>query len=347
MSNDTTSTVGGEQTQNLAKRAESSGLSGESLAALLDNAIPDLSGSSQAGTPEPVSDSGEIQSESDQTQGFNTFADVADGAGEDVSSEESSGNEPESEEQDSDEDDVDELPKGIKKRLSKLAAKKREAEERLRKAEQEIEELRLKAEQPRIPLKKDDNPFENLSREEELQKANERARQVRDWCEENPYGGTITKSDGTEVEIDEREARRMKVQAMRDLEVNIPAQFQKIQARKQFDPLAEQAYPWWKKKESAEYKTAQAILQNFPELAKFPDYKLVVGDFVFGMSARQARSAKNANQVNKAPYQPSRPTASPVSQPQNKQKALEAESRFNKTRSRDDLASLIEARYFG
>jgi hypothetical protein len=139
----------------------------------------------------------------------------------------------------------------------------------------------------------------------------------------------------------------MKVQAMRDLEVNIPAQFQKIQARKQFDPLAEQAYPWWKKKESAEYKTAQAILQNFPELAKFPDYKLVVGDFVFGMSARQARSAKNANQVNKAPYQPSRPTASPVSQPQNKQKALEAESRFNKTRSRDDLASLIEARYFG
>jgi hypothetical protein len=346
MPNDNTSQVEEETTQNNTPKSEASGLSREGLAALLDNAIPALSGSIQAGTSEPVSDSGEIQSERDDNQGLNSYEDVSGSAGEDVSSEGNSGEEAESEEQESEEDEVESLPKGVKKRISKLNAKRKEAEEALRKAQDELEELRKSFSDPKPSASKDNNPFGHITREEDLSSAANKARQVRDWVEENPYGGTITKSDGTEIEVDEREARRMKVQAMRDLEVNIPLQLSNIQARRKFDPLAEETYPWWKKKESTEYKTAQALIQNFPELAKFPDYKLVVGDFIFGMTARQARQAKSAPQ-NKAPFQPSRPSASPMSQPKNIQKAQEVEKRFNKTRSRDDLASLIEARYFG
>lgn len=346
MSNDTTSTTEGEKVQNNAPETEASGLSREGLAALLDQAIPALSGSNQAGTSESVSESGEIQSGSDDNQSINTFEDVVETTGEDVSSEGNSGEESEPDEQESEEDDEAQLPKGLKKRISKLNSKRKEAEDALRKAQEEIEELRKTVSNPQPSRNKDDNPFAHITREEDLASAAEKARKVRDWVEENPYGGTITKSDGTEIEIDEREARRMKVQALRDLEVNLPTQQANIQARRKFDPIAEQHYPWWSKKESTEYKTAQALIQNFPELAKFPDYKLVVGDFIFGMTARQGRQAKNAPQ-NKAQFQPSRPSASPVSQTKNTQKALEAEQRFNKTRSRDDLASLIESRYFG
>lgn len=344
MESDTTSKVDSEQTENIANKTEASGLTQEGLAALLDTAIPELSGSTQAGTPEPVSDSGEIQNEEEPSQGFNTLEDVSDSSGEDAESEGNSGEESDPDEQQKVEDEDSDLPKGVKKRLSRLAAKKREAEERLQKAEQELEELRMKASAP-SKGEKDANPFSHIMDEQALADAAEKARQVRDWCEENPYGGTVVKSDGTEIEIDEREARRMKVQALRDIEKNIPQQHANIQARRKFDPIAETTYPWWKKKDSTEYKTAQALLQNFPELSKFPDYKLVVGDFIFGMTARQARQAKNAPQ-QKAPVQPSRPSAGPVSQPRNQQKASEAEKRFVKTRSRDDLASLIESRFF-
>lgn len=336
-------TVEGEKTQNTPSGSESSGLTEQGLAALLDQAIPELSGSAQAGTPEPVSDSGEIQKEDDETQGFNTLDDVVGTTGEDVVSEENSGTEPESEEQQSVEDDEEDLPKGVKKRLSRLAAKKREAEQRLAQMEAELEQLRNQ--RVSTSASKDDNPFSHIQNERDLQEAAEKARQVRDWCEENPYGGTIERANGETLEIDEREARRMKVQALRDIEKNIPQQMANIQAKRQFDPIAEQTYPWWKKKDSKEYKTAQALINNFPELAKFPDYKLVVGDFIFGMTARQARQAKTATQA-KAPIQPSRPSAGPVSQPRNTQKASEAEKRFVKTNSRDDLASLIEARFF-
>lgn len=346
MQNDTTSNVESQETQNTTPEAEASGFSREGLAALLDNAIPALSGSTQAGTSEPVSDSGEIQSEDNDEQGFNSLGEVIGKTGEDVSSEENLGEDADSEENESEESDEVQLPKGIKKRISKLNAKRKEAEDALRKAKEEIEELRVSVSNPKPTGDKGDNPFAHVMREEDLSSAAEKARKVRDWVEENPYGGTITKSDGTELEIDEREARRMKVQAMRDLEVNIPAQHANIQARKRFDPLAEQHYPWWKKKDSTEFKTAQALIQNFPELAKFPDYKLVVGDFIFGMSARQSRQVKNTPQA-KAPYQPSRPSASPTSQPKQMQQAVDAEKRFSKTGSRDDLASLIESRYFG
>jgi hypothetical protein len=343
MQNDTSSITEGEKVQNNAPESEASGLSREGLAALLDQAIPALSGSNQAGTSELDSDSGEIQSESEDNQAFNTLDNIAGSAGEDVSSDVNSVEEPEIAENESEEE---ELPKGVKKRISKLNAKRKEAEDALRAAQEELEQLRSAVSNPRPSGNKEDNPFNHITREEDLVTAADKARKVRDWVEENPYGGTITKSDGNEIEIDEREARRMKIQAMRDLEVNLPAQQANINARRKFDPIAEQTYPWWTKKESTEYRTAQALIKNFPELAKFPDYKLVVGDFIFGMTARQGRQAKNSPQ-NKAQFQPSRPSASPVSQTKNTQKALEVEQRFNKTRSRDDLASLIEARYFG
>lgn len=242
-----------------------------------------------------------------------------------------------------DEDEGNGIPNHIQKRIDKITAKRREAEAEAERLRLELEEVKSKKDEPVVPRSK--NPFGNVLNEAELQKKLEQARQIRDWCEENPYGGEVPKGDGTVIHMDESEVRKMKINALKDIETNIPAQAQFIQARRHFDPIAEKEYPWWSKKDTKEYNTAVALLKNFPELGAFPDYKLVIGDFVYGMTNRQMRQVKESSApIQRRPqYQPARPSVSPSASNQNTN-ATEMEKRFIKSGSRDDLASLIEAR---
>ena len=242
-----------------------------------------------------------------------------------------------------DEDEGNGIPNHIQKRIDKITAKRREAEAESDRLRAELEEVRSKKDEPVVPRSK--NPFGNVLNETDLQKSLEQARQIRDWCEENPYGGEVPKGDGTVIHMDESEVRKMKINALKDIETNIPAQAQFINARRHFDPIAEKEYPWWQKKDTKEYSTAVALLKNFPELGAFPDYKLVIGDFVYGMTNRQLRQVKESSStVQRRPQlQPTRPSVSPSTANQNSS-VTEMEKRFTKSGSRDDLASLIEAR---
>jgi hypothetical protein len=318
-------------------QTETGGLDVESLASLLDSSA--LSSSPQTDATESETNTVEAQNvsldnplaEDDQ----NNFGD----------DKESTLNKARSHEVDEEEESG--IPKHIQKRIDKITAKRREAEEVADRLKAELEELRAKKNEE-VPVVRSKNPFSSKLDIAELEKAVQQAREVRDWCEENPYGGEIPRSDGTSVHVDETEVRRMKIQALKDIEKNIPEQVQFINARKHFDPIAEQEYPWWKKKDTKEYNTAVALLKNFPELAQFPDYKLVLGDFVFGMQARQAKKAMpSTSQPRRAPVQPSRPSASPTNAQNNNRANMDAELRFRKTGSKDDLASLIESRLGG
>lgn len=313
-------------------QTEIGGLNVERLASLLD---------SSGLTNSPQTDAAESETQTAEAQDYRVEDPLAEGAttglGIDNNSSENvaSSREDESEQEDG-------IPKHIQKRIDKITAKRREAEAEADKLKKELEELRASKDEAIPASPKAKNPFRSLTDEAALQKAIEQARQVRDWCEENPYGGEIPRSDGSSVHVDETEVRRMKIQALKDLEKNIPEQAQFINARKHFDPIAEQEYPWWKKKDTKEYQTAVALLKNFPELTEFPDYKLVIGDFVLGMQARQAKKAvRTDSNPRRAPIQPSRPSASPISHSTTKN-VSEVERRFLKTGSKDDLASLIE-----
>lgn len=243
-----------------------------------------------------------------------------------------------------DEDEESGMPSHIQKRIDKITAKRREAEAEAERLRAELEEAKAKRDEPVVPRTK--NAYANVLSQAELTKSLEQARKVRDWCEENPYGGEVPKGNGEMITVDESEVRKMKVNAMRDIETNIPAQAQFIQARQHFDPIAEKEYPWWQKRDSKEYGTAIALLKNFPELAQFPDYKLVIGDFVYGMQNRQMRQVKQSSSVpqRKPQMQPARPSNAPNIASTNSSNAQEFEKRFMKSGSSDDLAFLLEAR---
>lgn len=316
-------------------QSESSALSLEGLAALIETGAESGIGSSEA----TGSDSNPVEAQStalDDPLAEELQRDI----GTSNRSDEDSAEDSESDER----EEGNGIPKHIQKRIDKITAKRREAEAESDRLKAELAKLRSEKDIP-APVRSK-NPYGNVLDDLGLNKALEQARQIRDWCEENPYGGEVPKGNGETIAVDESEVRKMKINALKDIEVNIPAQAQFIQARKHFDPVAETEYPWWKKKDTKEYQTAVALLKNFPELVNFPDYKLVIGDFVYGLQSRQMRQAKTNVQQNlrRPQLQPTRPSVSPTANSNKLQNAKEIESRFNQSGSRDDLALLIEAR---
>ena len=233
------------------------------------------------------------------------------------------------------------LPKGVKKRIDKLSAKRREAEAEVERLKEEVERLSQEATKPaRIPTP--DNPYANLSTLEEVNREADQAKQIRRWCEMNPDGAVVTNKDGSETDYSAEEVRNIKIKALDALEEHLPARAHYLQNYMQMEQVATKEYPWWKDKSAKERQIAEAFIKHFPEIQKFPDYKVVVGDYIRGVQARESKSKQTA--PVKAPSQP-RPSASPARVPQQDANSQMAKKRFTVSQSRDDLSSIIANRF--
>ena len=123
-------------------------------------------------------------------------------------------------------------------------------------------------------------------------------------------------------------------------------QLKYVNTRSQIDPMAESEYQWWKDRTSREYAVAQNMLTAFPELRKFPDYKMVIGDYIRGAAQREnnyaAQKAGAAKApIKKAPVQPTRSTAAPASVTSKERDAKNAEAKFRKTATTSNLKDLL------
>lgn len=248
----------------------------------------------------------------------------------------------ETEETKSEDDEIERgLPKGVKKRIDKLSAKRREAEAEVERLRQEVERLSQEATKP-AQTPTPDNPYSNLSTLEQIQKEMEQAKQIRRWCEMNPDGAVVTNANGEEVEYTSEEVRNIKIKALDALEEHLPARAKYIQNFQQIEQVAVKEYPWWKDKSAQERQIAETFLKHFPEIQRFPDYKMVLGDYIRGAKAREAASKKAIPQ--KAPSQP-RPSSAPRQVSAKEANTQGAIKRFTSSNSRDDLSSIIANRF--
>jgi len=234
------------------------------------------------------------------------------------------------------------LSKGVKKRIDTLTAKRREAEAEVERLKSEMETLRQEASQKPVQNHSTENPYFHLSTPELVLKEMEQAKQIRRWCELNPDGATVRGKDGNETDYSAEEVRNIKIKAMDAMEEHLPKQHQYLQQASHMDQIANKEYPWWKDKSSKEHGLAQKFLQVFPEIRRFPDYKIVVGDYLRGIKTRE-QSVKNTT-PQRAPVQP-RPSATPSSRPEKDMKSADAKARFHKSTSRDDLADIIASKF--
>lgn len=247
------------------------------------------------------------------------------------------------EEQDSEtqEQDADEEPvnKGVQKRIDKLTAKRREAEARIAELEAKIKEMEAKETEVSTPRNYKDqaNPYSNLNSRAEIEAEIAQARQVRRWCEENADGVVITQENGEEKVYSAEDVRRIKINAMDALDEHLPKRAQYITAKEQIDKVAENEYKWYKDRSSKELQIAQNFIKAFPEITRFPDYKIVVGDYIRGMKARESQRQQG---IQKAPVQPTGNSSYPISRKDSN--AKDATSRFLKSRSSSDLTEVLK-----
>ena len=237
------------------------------------------------------------------------------------------------------------LSKGVQKRIDKLTAKRKQAEEEAENLRKEVEVLKQQvAESQQLSEKgviDDENPFSSLKSKAEVDKEIEQARWLRYKCMENPDGFVLGDS-----EYGPDDVRRMLVNATKAIEDHLPKQMGRLDAESKIKPIAEATYPWWKTPQSKEYQQAQHILRTFPQLKKFPDWQMFVGDYIRGAAVREASMAKKPTQSSKVAAQAIRPTASPAKQSATEAGAKNAVSRFAKSTSADDLAKVLLSKGF-
>jgi chromosome segregation ATPase len=237
------------------------------------------------------------------------------------------------------EDEYEDVSRGVQKRIDKLTAKRKEAEEELAKLRKEVDELKQAAPSQRQSVVLPDVPHSDLNSVAEIEAEIAQARQVRDWAEANADGFNATDAEGNETHYDPAQIRQIKINAMKAIETTLPQRYQYIQTRDSIDNLVAKEYPWWKDKTSKERQVAEQFLDAFPHIRKFPDYKMVIGDYIRGVRAREQRGGQS--NVPRAPIQPRSNSVAPSVKKQDIHRQ-DAYARFSKSGKTDDLSKLME-----
>lgn len=236
------------------------------------------------------------------------------------------------------EEEQEEVSRGVQKRIDKLTAKRKEAEAEIEKLREEVESLKSTVQTPKEILALDD-PYSNLNTIAEIEAEIAQARSVRNWAEENADGYSHTNEKGEEEYYDPAKMRQIKVNAMKAIEEGLPKRYQYIQARDQVDKIVSKEYPWWNDKTAKERQIAEQFLTAFPQIKKFPDYKMVIGDYIRGVRAREA-AVRGQKPVVKAPVQPRSSGIAPTVKKEDV-RSQNAYSKFAKTGRTDDLANVM------
>ena len=277
-------------------------------------------------------------------------------------SQENDGTEPESEEKPEDEDseaaddDTEEQPSATQekllKRIDKITAKRREAEERAEQLETEISDLRAKIDStPPVTLSPTpENPLADVETAEQLEQRIDIARKVRKWALANLEGGTVTNAQGEEVYHEPAQVRQYLANADEMLTEHAPKRKEWIATRQQIIPEAQHAYPALFKAGSPEQAMLRETLKMYPALKNMPNIELVIGDAIAGQQMRFARSEhakKSAAPAVKAPVKaasapsPAKGTKVPAKDIQTRAASKNIFARGHELHS-DDIAAFLE-----
>lgn len=246
----------------------------------------DDDGREDAGGDEVVADGGEAP-EGEESEDGTDGSDGSDRSDEsDGSEDEDSGDKP--------------VSRNVQKRIDKLVAQREEHAARVKALEAELDAL--KSREPEVVVAPTaGNPLADITDEGALEQRLQRAVALKRWAIENPQGGSIRKPDGEEVAISEEQVRGMLADAEEEIAIHIPKRAQWLRDARAQEQVAREVYPSLFAEGSEDAVRARSILKAWPELTRFPDYKMVIGDYLAGVRAREERAANAAKEKAKAP----------------------------------------------
>lgn len=240
--------------------------------------------------------------------------------------------------------DYDETPKGVQKRLNKLTALRREAEERSKKLEEELESLKRQQATPAKPAT--NNPYAVLDTEEKIQAEYERQRKIRLFCERYPDG--YYDDNNYEKNVSKEEVAKAKVSALRAMEEFLPQQATYIQTSKEYKTMARKEFPWLDDPTDSRASVVKKFVDAVPEIKKFPDYEIYAAQLAMGMVSynTQKKNAKNFVNNPVVQVQPMQTSSAPrPTMRVDEVKAKESVDRFRRSGSVDDLAEVFKSKF--
>jgi hypothetical protein len=179
----------------------------------------------------------------------------------------------------------------FQKRVDKLTARAKGAEERAAELEAKVKELESQAGQGLAPVSPTrESPLANVDSVGELEQRAQLAFQAKTWCLENLDGGEVETGEGQTQFLDGKAVKQVLAASESMLAQHIPNRHAYLVNRAKFDTEARKAYPSLFKAGSEEAKVLAQWVKVFPEVRKFPDFVLIIGDALAGQKARFARS---------------------------------------------------------
>jgi hypothetical protein len=246
----------------------------------------------------------------------------------------------------------------VQRRIDKLVAKQREAEEKAQAASAELEQLRTAKADLEAQLNQTsrpvltptaDNPLADVDTEETLQQRIQNAQAVRRWALQNTDGATIKQPDGTEKFIEAAEVKDYLVKADDILTIHVPARKQWLAQREPAVQAAKSMFPDIFKEGTPLNQAYKATVKQAPDLLKLPQHEYWIGLALYGeqalMQKQQAEQAKEKAKKSVSAKKEKPPTpAQPVSAPRTATKgsSTAAKQRFFKSSgSMSDIEDLV------
>jgi len=238
-----------------------------------------------------------------------------------------------------------ETPKGVTKRIAKLTAQRKEAEERAQQLEEELESIKREQASSAKPANSK-NPFGHLDSESKIEAEYEGQKEIRLFCERYPDGYY---EDGKDP-IDKEQIAKAKVNALRAIEDLLPKQYNYVSSSKEFKAAARKEFPWLDDSSDQRAIAAKRFIEAVPAIKEFPDYEIYAAHLANGMVSysQQKSAAKRNNPINqKVPVMPSSSNFAPPSTQRTVDagKASEAATRYRRSASLDDLADVFKNKF--
>jgi hypothetical protein len=265
------------------------------------------------------------------------------------------------EEQDEDEETEDVPREKIQRRIDKLTAARKSAEEKATALAAEAEEAKARAAEYEAQLNEAarpvlsptaDNPLADVDTQEALDAKIKSAQEVRRWALRNSDGATVKRPDGTEVYVDADEVKNYLIKADDVIVTYAPARQQWLAQRQPALEAAKSLFPDIFKKGTQMHQAFTATVKQAPELLKLPQAEYWVALALLGeqtLMAKQgaaAAKAKAAQKVSSSKEVAKTPTpANPVSATKSSTSSKSAKGAMRALTgdSMDDIESFVSA----
>lgn len=231
------------------------------------------------------------------------------------------------------------LPDAVQARIDRLTSHRRELEDSVSLLSKENAELKTKlsnagARSGSTPTA--DNPLAQISSYEDLEQRLIDAKRAKTWALENLDGGhvEVNRETGETRELSGQEVKKLLALSDQLITDHIPRRKAYLDARIDFDRQADTYYPDYRKPDSELSRTLNAWVSMFPEMTKFPDFRLIVADALVGQKIRFGRLAtKNGAGGSSNPKVPTLAAPSPSGSPRVPAKSVLSKDLLNRMSS--------------